>query len=225
MQGFADLGAYSMARIRERRAAPGEDLISRLVEAKIDGEPLDDARLQGLMTVIFLAGLDTVAGMLGFITRFLATSPAHRQELRAHPERIGGAVDEFLRRMAMVNLCREVDCDTELGGVALKRGELVIAPTALCNFPEDGQDWLAVDFRRPKPRLRDATFGIGGHYCPGAGLAHAEIRIFLEEWLTRIPDFAIPEGTRLEVKIGAAVTLASLPLTWTPRARSFVGGS
>ena len=65
-----------------------------------------------------------------------------------------------------------------------------------------------------RPRLTHATFGAGPHYCPGSPLARAEIRIFLEEWLTRIPDFAIAEGARLEVKVGAAAMMPSLPLAW-----------
>ncbi|HEX8056644.1 MAG TPA: cytochrome P450 [Novosphingobium sp.] len=212
MQGFEELAGYTMAKVRERRAAPGEDLVSQLALARIDGELLDDASLQGLMSVLLLAGLDTVAGMLGFIVRFLATSPGHRRQLREEPALVNAAIEEFLRRMAMVNLTREVERDTELGGVTLKRGDLVVVPTPLGNFPQDGQDWLAVDFQRP--RIAHATFGAGPHFCLGAMLARAEIRIFLEEWLTRIPDFTIADGAALKVQVGAAAMIPRLPLVW-----------
>ncbi|MBV1688855.1 cytochrome P450 [Novosphingobium sp. G106] len=102
--------------------------------------------------------------------------------------------------------------DVELGGVALKRGDLVVVPTPLGNFPQDGEDWLAVDFHRP--RIAHATFGAGPHFCLGAMLARAEIRIFLEEWLSRIPHFAIAEGTVLKVQVGAAAIIRRLPLVW-----------
>ena len=92
-----------------------------------------------------LGGLDTVANMLAFIARFLATSPAHRRQLRESPDLLTGAIEEFLRRMAMVNLTREVTGEVAIGGVTLHAGDLVLAPTALCNFPGDGGDWLAVD--------------------------------------------------------------------------------
>jgi cytochrome P450 len=171
------------------------------------------------MSVLMLAGLDTVASMLTFITRFLALNLAHRVDLRARPEIMTEAIEEFLRRMAMVNLTRELAEDTVLGGVTLKKGDLIVAPTALCNFPEQGKtasdDWLAVDFDRP--RVLHATFGAGAHYCMGSTLARAEIRIFLEEWLTRIPDFAIAEWAELEVKVGAAAMMPSLPLVWRAR--------
>lgn len=211
-RGFADLAAYTMAKADERRAAPGDDLISDLVRASFDGRPLEDWELQGLMSVLMLAGLDTVAGMMTFIARFLATSPEHRRQLRERPEVMTNAIEEFVRRMAMVNLTREVARDTVLAGVPLKAGDLIVAPTALANFPQDGGDWLAVDFDRP--RHLHATFGAGPHYCMGNMLARTEIRIFLEEWLARIPDFAIAPGAQLEVRIGAAVMIPSLPLVW-----------
>ncbi len=222
-KGFADLADYTMAKVRGRRAAPAGDLISQLTRAEIDGRPLRDDELQGLMSVLMLAGLDTVASMLTFITRFLALNPAHRDDLRARPAIMTEAIEEFLRRMAMVNLTRELAEDTVLGGVTLKQGDLIVAPTALCNFPNDGEggeggaadDWLKVNFNRP--RIVHATFGAGAHYCMGSSLARAEIRIYLEEWLTRIPDFAIAEGAALEVKVGAAAMIPSLPLVWKVR--------
>jgi cytochrome P450 len=83
-RGFADLAGYTMAKVLQRRAAPGSDLVSDLAEASIDGRPLGDDELQGLMSVLMLAGLDTVASMLTFITRFLALNPGHRGIPKAH---------------------------------------------------------------------------------------------------------------------------------------------
>lgn len=212
MRGFAELAGYTGAIAQARRSDPGEDMVSALIAADLGGRPLDETELQGLMTVLMLAGLDTVASMLTFIARFLATSPYHRRMLVANPEILIDAIEEFLRRMAMVNLTREVAADTVLGGVQLKQGDLIVAPTALANFPNDGDDCLAVDFQRP--RRPHTTFGAGAHYCPGSMLARTEIRIFLEEWLLRIPDFTIAEGARLEIKVGAAVMIPRLPLVW-----------
>ncbi len=212
MQGFADLAIYTMAKVRERRAAPGDDLVSQLASAQFRDRPLRDDELQGLMSVLMLAGLDTVASMLTFMTRHLALHPEHRRWLRDHPEAHTEAIEEFLRRMAMVNLTREVAHGAVIDGVVLAAGDLVVCPTPLCNFPSDGGDWHSVDFKRQ--RLPHATFGAGPHYCPGSPLARAEIRIFLEEWLTRIPDFAVAEGAHLEVKVGAAAMMPGLPLVW-----------
>jgi len=216
MKGFAELAEYCFARIAERRARPGDDLLSTLAVASYQGRALSDAELQGLTTTLMLGGLDTVAAMLTFIARFLADSPGHRADLRARPEVMTAAIEEFLRRMGMANLTREVVCAVEIDGVRLMPGDLVLVPTPLCNFPEDGpesgNDWLAVDFDRA--RLTHATFGAGPHYCLGSMLARAEIRIFLEEWLARIPDFAVAPGAVLEVKVGAAACIPRLPLVW-----------
>lgn len=218
LRGFSELAEYTMAKVRERRINAGTDLISQLTKARIHDRPLRDDELQGLMSVLMLAGLDTVASMLTFITRFLALNPAHRQQLRTQPTIIPAAIEEFLRRMAMVNLTREVARDIELDGVLLKQGDLVVAPTALCSFPGEGGDWLAVDFDHK--RIQYATFGAGAHYCMGSNLARAEIKVFLEEWLPRIPDFEIAPNAKLEVKVGAAAMIPSLPLVWTPQVHS-----
>jgi cytochrome P450 len=213
MQGFDDLARYMMTTVAERRANPGTDVISGLVRAEVDGRPLDEATLQGMMTVLMLAGLDTVAGMLSFIAAFLARNPGHRRRLIEQPALIPAAIEEFLRRMAMVNLTREVVEDTNLGGVVLKGGELIVAPTALANLAEERySNPLDLDFDRPRPR--HATFGLGPHVCIGAALARAEIAIFLEEWLTRLPDFAIAPGATLAVRVGAAAMIPALPLIW-----------
>ena len=215
MAGFAELAAYMAGKLAERRAQPGGDMLSHLVTARIHGELLTEAELTGVTTVLMLAGLDTVAGMLSFIVCFLADSPGHRAQLRNQPELMTKAVEEFLRRMAMVNLTREVRQAVRIDGVDMKAGDLVVVPTALCNFPEDGQDWLSVDFARSRPA--HATFGAGPHYCIGSMLARAEIRVFLEEWLHRIPDFAIAPGAAIGVKVGAAAMIPCLPLVWHPR--------
>jgi len=215
MKGFAELADYCFARIAERRAKPGKDLLTQLATASFQGRPLSNAEIQGLTTTLMLGGLDTVAAMLTFIARFLADSPRHRTLLRDRPELMTEAIEEFLRRMGMANLTREVAFETEIDGVLLKAGDLVLVPTPLCNFPEDGGDWLDVDFGRA--RMAHATFGAGPHYCLGSMLARAEIRIFLEEWLARIPDFAVAPGAVLEVKVGAAACIPRLPLVWEPR--------
>jgi cytochrome P450 len=213
MRGFEDLGRYTMQKVAERRTNPGDDVISGLLAARIDGRPLCEAELQGLMSVLMLAGLDTVAGMLSFIAVFLARNPAHRRRLIAEPTLIPAAIEEFLRRMAMVNLTREVAADTRLGGVMLKAGDLIVLPTALPNLSEERYEYpLEVDFDRRRPR--HATFGTGPHVCMGAALARTEIAIFLEEWLARIPEFAVAPGATLEVRAGAAAMIPALPLVW-----------
>jgi cytochrome P450 len=212
-EAYTALGDYCMEKLRERRANPGQDLISQLGQAKIDGELLDDDTLKGMLVLLLLAGLDTVASMLAFFARFHANHPDHRRQLIEDPSLIPNAVEELLRRHAIVNLGREIAEDTELDGVVLKAGEMIVSPTVIVNM-DDARfaDAMTVDFKRPRPR--HMTFGGGPHNCLGSMLARTELQIYLEEWLTRIPDFAIKPGAAITVDVGATAVIPYLPLVW-----------
>jgi len=211
--GAMQVAAYGMQKIHERRANPGTDLISTIATAKIDGELLDDYTLTGMVTLLLFAGLDTVASMLGFFANFLARNPEHRHQLAANPELIPNAVEEMLRRFPVALLGREVVADTELGGAQLKAGELVCMPTMLDGLDDHRyENPEQVDFSRKV--TQHATFGGGQHRCMGSMLARTELRIFLEEWLKRIPDFEIKPGAEIKVAARSVATITSLPLVW-----------
>lgn len=213
MKGRFALKEYALAKIRERRTSPGSDLISELTQVKMDGELLDDETLNGLIGFIMVAGLDTVASTLGFFARFLALNPKHRHQLAANPKLIPNAVEELLRRFAVILLAREVNADTELAGVQLKAGDVISIPTVLGGV--DARcfvDPLEIDFTRSRPI--HTTFGDGPHRCMGSLLARTELRIFLEEWLQRIPDFEIAPSADVHVRGGAVAVLENLPLVW-----------
>lgn len=212
-ESFHQLFAYAGQKVAERQANPGEDLISQLTKSKIDGEPITAAALTPMIFLLLVGGLDTVASAMGFAARFLAQSPAHRQELIDHPERIPNAVEELLRRFPVVNQGRLVVNDMDYKGVALRAGDQIILPTSLHGLDERKfDDPLRVDFSRPTPI--HSTFGNGAHRCPGSLLARTELRIFLEEWLKRIPDFRIKDGETAGIRAGVNATIYSLPLTW-----------
>ncbi len=209
-----ELNRYISGWVDKRLAQPGEDFLSTVVNMEIDGRPLTQTERVGYMTTLMLGGLDTVGGMMGMTAMHLATHDAHRRQLREHPEDIPAAIEEMLRRYPLSTFARYVSRDSELGGVQLKEGDRIMLPTIAHGMDE--QQWnepLAVDFGRS---TRDhLTFGSGTHRCPGANLARVELRIFIEEWLARIPDFAIAEGAVLSFENGAVTGLKSLPLTWS----------
>ena len=208
------LMAYGMAKVAERRANPGNDLISTIGQAKIDGKPIDDFPLTDLILLLLLGGLDTVASSLGFFAQFLATHPEHRRQLIDSPELIPNATEELLRRYAIAFLGREVKADIELDGVTMKAGEMVLIPSQMDELDEAKfADPLAVDFNREKPGA-NSTFGGGVHRCVSSVLARTELRIFLEEWLKRIPDFAIKPGSSPKVAARSVATITSLELVW-----------
>ena len=205
--------AYAAQKIAERRAHPGEDLITRLTRAEVNGRPLTDQEIVGMVSLILIGGMDTVVTAMSFAALFLARSPEHRRQLVADPKLIPKAVDELLRRFPIVNQGRCVRQDIESKGVAMKAGDMIIMPTTLHGLDERAfPNPLEVDFNRPTPL--HSTFGNGPHRCPGSNLGRTELRVFLEEWLKRIPDFGLQPGGKIEMRSGVNGTLYGLPLQW-----------
>lgn len=214
-EALMKIAGYGMQKIIERRANPGSDLLSSIATAKVDGELLSEHDLTGMLTLLLLAGLDTVASMMGFFARFFALNPAHRRQLIQDPNLINNAVEELLRRYPIANLAREVTQDFEYRGLSLKAGDMIVAPTPLDGLDERRfEDPLSVNFNRDKPI--HATFGGGVHRCMGSMLARTELRLFIEEWLKRIPEFEIKPGVEVKVAARTVATITSLPLVWDP---------
>lgn len=212
-KAWADFSAYTRQKIAERRGGDGDDMITVLTRGKVDGEPLDERTLVGMINLVMQAGLDTVASMLGFFARFLAINVEHRQQLIDEPGLITNAVEEMLRRFPIATLGREVAVDTQVNGVLLKAGDMIAFPTALYGmderrFPEP----LTVDFKRKVPMHQ--TFGDGVHRCMGSMLARTELKIFLEEWFKRIPDYRLMPGGLTQIAVGSVATMDRLDLVW-----------
>ena len=213
---------YLEPHIDARFGADGEDVLSRIINGKINGRELSKSEMLSLCMQMLLGGLDTVVNFLGFALLFLARNPDHRRELIAEPALIPNAVQELLRRFPVVSLAREVRNDIEYDGVQLRQGDMVAIPTPLVGTDEElNPDALTVNFRRSA--FEHATFGNGPHLCPGAHLARTEIRITIEEWLKRIPEFAIAPGAEIRFRGGLVGVVDGLPLKWevaTTQARS-----
>jgi cytochrome P450 len=205
---------YLETWIAKRTADPGTDIISQIVTARIDGRALTPFEVMGMCRLLLGGGLDTVAAMIAFSARFLALNPAHRRQLAEDPELIALAVDELIRRHGVSNTARLITHDFAYHGVQLKQDELICIPNCLYGLDERiVADPLIVDFRRQRP-IPLAAFGNGPHTCPGAALARREIRVFLQEWLRRIPDFEITPGTRPVMETGIVSDVRELHLSW-----------
>jgi cytochrome P450 len=207
------LVGYIANWVEKRRAEPGGDLVSQIVNAQIDGKPISPERMFGMFIVVLFGGLDTVASMMGFIARFLAENPAHRRQLIENPELMVSSVDELIRRFGVANTARFITQDTEYKGIRFRKGDQIQLPNAL--FGLDDRKFsnpLAVDLTR-KPVIH-AAFGNGPHRCPGSFLARTEIKVFLQEWLQRIPDFRIREDDKPRCGSGSVNGMLYLPLVW-----------
>jgi cytochrome P450 len=207
------LVAYISKWVEKRKAQAGGDLVSLVANAQIDGKPISPERMFGMFIVVLFGGLDTVASMMGFIARFLAENPVHRRQLIEHPDLMISSVDELIRRFGVANTARLITHDMEYKGIQFKKGDQIQLPNSLFGLDERKfSNPLAVDLTR-KPVIH-AAFGNGPHRCPGSFLARTEIKVFLQEWLKRIPDFRIREGDKPRCGSGAVNGMLYLPLAW-----------
>jgi cytochrome P450 len=210
----AQMKSYLEGWVNKRRVDPGEDLISQVVHAKIDGQTLSIDDVLNLLTVVLFGGLDTVTSMLGFICRFLAQNPDHRRLLCDHPEVREAALEELIRRHGIVNTARFITGDFVFRGVRLKEGDLIQIPNLLYGLDARiNADPLKVDFTRCP--IRHVAFGSGPHACPGAFLARREVAAFIDAWLEKIPEFAMKPGTAPKMAPGPVNGVAELFLCWT----------
>lgn len=206
--------AYLLDRINLRRQQPGDDPFTALVQGEAFGRKLTDEECAGNAMTVLFGGVDTTPATITSIAHFLATHPEHRHALVADRSRIPAACDEFLRRFPPTVQGRVVKHDMEFRGVTMKAGDFILMPGILANLDaERFPDPLLVDFHR-KGLSKSITFGSGIHRCPGAVLARMQIRIFLEEWLERIPDFQLADGKQERVRCGATMAMDYLPLQW-----------
>src|SRR6478609_2708150 len=205
---------YMNTVLDERRAERQDDIVSYLLDVEIDGRPLDDAELQQICTLLYAAGLDTVAGELGYMFLHLATHPEHRRLVIERPERIPAFVEETLRVYSIVTTNRIVTRDAEFAGCPMKAGDRV-----LLSIPAADRDPLqfsdAGTFDIDRANNRHIAFAAGPHRCLGSHLARLELQIAVEEWHRRIPDYGLARDAEVTFPIGGVAGVDTLPLEWT----------
>ncbi len=181
---------YILEQIEARRGEPCEDLIGFLLEAEIDGVKLSDEHVLGTIALILLAGIDTTWSAIGASIWHLAQHPEQVHRLIDEPALMPFAVEEFLRAFAPVTMARKVAKDVELGGQHLHEGDWVLLPFPSANRdPEffENPDEVILD----REKNRHAAFGLGIHRCLGSNLARMELRVAIEVWLEKIPNFEL----------------------------------
>ena len=167
------------------------------------------------ITQILIAGLDTVVNFMGYLFLYLARNPEDRRRLAADHSLIPAAVEELVRRYGLVTIGRLVTRDVDFHGVTLKKDDMIVLPTQLHGLDErENADPMTVDFARPP--YKHSGFGKGPHHCVGAPLARVEIRVTLEEWLSRIPEFSVAPDAVIECMGGIVGCVRELPLVWDP---------
>ena len=214
---FADalqnLKDYIAPFVDDRMGKQGTDLLSRMINTETNGRRLTRDEAIKLSIQVFIAGVDTVVNLLGFVFLFLARSESHRQQIARGDVAVADAVEEILRRFPLVTVAREVTADIEFHGVSLKAGDMIAAPTPLAGMDNSfNHDAATVSFDRQQ--RNSVTFGKGAHTCPGKNLARLELRIALEEWFKRIPDFHVEDESAIGFSSGIVGVVNELKLTW-----------
>jgi len=189
------------------------DFISDFLDAEVDGERLTPEEVIDICYLFFLAGLDTVTASLDCMMARLALHPAEQRRLTDDPSVIPHAVEEMLRWETPVTaVVRVTTQDTELSGCPIAADQVVSVMLGSANTDErawDKAESVDVD-RRVNKHL---AFGGGVHRCLGSHLARMELRVVLEEWHARIPEYRVPEGVELDYSPSLR-QIADLPLVW-----------
>ncbi len=210
---FGEYAAYHHDVVAERRRSPGDDLVSVLVHAEIDGEGLDDEALLHETLLILVGGDETTRHVISGGMEQLLAHPDQLGALADDPSRIPVAVEEMLRWVSPIqNMNRTATRDTELGGQKIREGDklLLLYPSANRDAAVFDEPFRFDSTRRPNDHL--AFGGYGTHFCLGASLARLELRVMFEELLARIPGLERAEGAAPRRPSNFIVGLEELPV-------------
>jgi cytochrome P450 len=182
---------YFRQQVDDRKANPREDdLITTLLATEVDGQKVPEEYVHGVCNLMLVAGVDTTWSSIGASLWHLAQHPEHRRQLRDDPDLWPSAIEELLRAYAPVTMARIVAHDTEFQGCPMHANDRV-----LMSFPAANRD--PRQFEHPdqvildREHNRHVAFGAGIHRCAGSNLARLELRVALQTFLARIPDFEL----------------------------------
>ena len=206
------------AAIKRARTSPGDDLLSRLIVAEVDGARLAPDELEDVCFQLVLGGLDTVAATLCLMWIYLARTPEHRRLVAADEAGTRLVVEELLRWETPVTVCKRVaKRDLDVAGVPISEGQAVMIDIMSANSdPNVMRGAEVVDIER-RGNVHH-TFGGGIHKCLGSHLARVELIAVMREWHRRIPDYQIDPDVPLRWSDANSLRMVEeLMLTWPTR--------
>jgi cytochrome P450 family 142 subfamily A polypeptide 1 len=212
VQAYAD---YILKIIEERRGSSAEDLVSLVVNTRVDGESLSDTDLIMETMLVLVGGDETTRHVISGGLEALMRNPDQLAALQEDPSKVKSAVEEMLRFVTPIkNMNRTATRDVELGGQKIKAGDrlLLFYPSANRDSAVfHDPDRFLID-RSPNDHL--AFGGYGRHHCLGAQLARLELRVLFEELIARLDDFAFidPDATLPERRGTFVLGLESMPI-------------
>jgi cytochrome P450 len=215
--GTMQMFGYFAQQLHERKAHRRDDLISLLVDSEVDGEKLSDEDILWFCFLLILAGNETTRnGISGWLLA-LCEHPEQRAKLQADMSLLPSAVEEILRWVSPVtHMAREATEDVEIRGQVIKKGERIVMWYPSVNRDADifpNPDTFDIT-RSPNEHL---AFGIGEHFCLGAGFARLELQVMYEELFRRFPDIDI-NGPVERLRSNFIGGIKHLPVKFTPEA-------
>ena len=207
-------------KIEARRSLPCDDLLSDLVTARVDGErPLDDAELMSILQQLMVAGNETTTSSLAGGLVQLIRNPDQAAKVRANPALVRNMVEEVLRTESpTAGLWRVVKHDTELGGVSLKGGTMLMLRFAAANRDPsrfENPDRFDVERKNANSHL---AFGRGIHMCVGNMLSRKELAVAFNVLLERLDDLSIVDESALTYSPNMLLRgLTALPIRFVAR--------
>jgi cytochrome P450 len=223
--GFAgahpEFAAYIDAIIADRRAAPREDFVTRLITREVEGRTLTDVEARAQLVFLFISGNETTRHLIGNLLHRLATDPSLFAQLAADRTLIEAAIEESLRLDPPVRLLmRTCSASTVVAGEPIDKGDAVIFGVEQANRDEDRFENAEVfDLERDDIR-RHLAFGGGPHVCPGAHLARMEARVAIEALLDAATGLTVEPGyVFADVPVAWAHGPSTLPvrIDWAPQ--------
>jgi cytochrome P450 len=216
LNAYAEMGAYWEGLVAERKADPGDDLISQILQNQTPGIELSDEEIAGFCSLLHDASQNTTMNMISNAIIELARAPEERRKLVADPGRWPAALEELLRFISPVQgLARATTRDVEMHGVTIPKGDQVLLLYGSANHDETAfpnPDVLDLD--------RDVrshwTFGHGIHFCLGNAVARLETRVTLEVLLDNIPDFEVEESGIVRNQLVPTRGIGAAPIHFAP---------
>ena len=193
-EAFQKLDMYIDAQVQDHIDNPRDDLTGYLLDVEIEGNKLAPEHVRGSIILLLIAGIDTTWSAIGSSLWHLAQNPSDRQRLRDDPDVMTFGLEEFLRMYAPVTMARLVAKDNDFHGCPMKEHDWVLLPFPAANRdPEQFED--ADTFIIDREVNRHSAFGLGIHRCLGSNLARLEVKVAVEEFVRRFPDFELAGDT------------------------------
>jgi cytochrome P450 len=203
--------AYFERVLEEREGGRRDDLLGQLLDAEVDGDRLTREDIVDICFLLLIAGLDTVTASLDCFFSHLAQDANARRRLVREPEAIPSVVEELLRwETPVMAVARVATQEAEVGGCPVRSGEHVMAVIGAANV-DDAEFPASGELRWDREVNRHLAFGGGIHRCLGSHLARLELRVALQEWHRRIPEYCVKPGAELNFTAGIR-TLESFPM-------------